>query len=128
MEATYLLLANLLAIFHLGCMVLFLVLIPFSVRGRLSSNLSRGFLWLWVTGKIASFYILGACIFTIAEQKLRLVATGATYTGGYIEYYSEWLGVYLTPPTVEGLVVTPLAVVILSELWWYMQRRSVKTV
>lgn len=129
MEPLYLLLAYLIALVHVAYMGFYLWLIMLSLRGRLSRYpVYLTLFWLWIGGKIASYYILGGCILTFSEQYLRVLATGHTYTGGYIEHYSSLLGVHLSIPTVEGLVVTPLIISILSELWWYKQRRSLKTV
>ncbi len=115
-------LANFVALLHFAFIAIFVFAIVLSVQGKLSQNkIIQAFFWLWLGGKILSYVLLNACIFTMTEQYLRGLA-GVGYEEGYIAHYASQIGLELSDTTIAFLVVAPIVVGVISELYW--QRRK----
>lgn len=118
----YIVLANLVAFLHFAFIAFFIFAVVLSVQGKLENyRVIQVVFWMWLGGKMLSFIVLNACIFTTTEQYLRSLA-GVGYTEGFIVHYSSQLGLTLSDITIAYLVLTPVIVGLLSELYW--QRRK----
>ncbi len=119
MDSTYLVLANLTAVLHGAYLLLFLYLIVVAVKGKLgNTKIGQWLFWVWIGGKISSAVFLGECVLTMLEQYLRSLSGQQSYEIGYIQHYTQKLGLDLSYTFISWLVIVPLTLAIVSELYW----------
>jgi len=122
----YLILANLVALFH-G-----LVVLPLIIFGPIVLLLSKKrirwlenfFLYIGLPTTL-SLVFTGACFLTVWEQDLRKMAGVSSYTGGFVRHYLGKAGVEFPDVATTIILTILISTGFIKLIWnWWQKRKS----
>lgn len=113
--------ANLVVIAHGTFLILFLSAIVISLQGNLSEYpILQIYFWVWICAKIIFYLIFRGCVLTMLEQHLMKLSGNGSYTEGFIKHYLGKISISVNDTVVAWLVVAPVAVAVISEIYQYL--------